>query len=221
MRFARAATTTGGPKLMVMIFAHPRVRAHLLEKGMVYSFRKHHKKTSDGIRPQTGKDWATDRRTGKKIADIHVAALEPIDSLNMEQVLEKYVPESGFYQGDGPLDDAILEWTQAINDLNPDAPIAGWIYQIDVLGNQASNHQGSKMGWRIFMRTKLDSDEWGGTRPLYDWETALDGYMRLEEYYDDIDIMLVKIERYSAATNYKNFKKPDMQSPEQTQKEAK
>ncbi len=92
--------------------------------------------------------------------------LEPIDSLNVEQVLEKYVPESGFYKGDGPLDDAILDWTQAINDLNPDAPIAGWIYQIDVLGNQASNHQGSKMGWRIFMRTKLDSDEWGGTRPL-------------------------------------------------------
>jgi len=116
----------------VMIFAHPQVRAYLLAHGLVYTFRKNHPKTADGIRPQTGKDWATNKRHGKKIADIWVTPMEPIDSLNMGQVLTKYVRESGFYAGHGRVDYAVVAWAQAINSLNPDEPTQGWIYQVEV-----------------------------------------------------------------------------------------
>ena len=75
---------------MVMIFAHPQVRAYLLEHGIVNTFRKHHKKTGDGVRPQTGDDWAAAYRTGPKIADIHITPMEAIDSPNTRQVLAKY-----------------------------------------------------------------------------------------------------------------------------------
>ena len=117
---------------MVMIFNHPQVRAYLLAHGLVYTFRKHHPKTADGIRPQTGKAWATNKRTGKKIADILVTPIEPIDSLNMGRILTKYVRESGFYAGHGRVDYAVVAWAQAINSLNPDEPTQGWIYQVDV-----------------------------------------------------------------------------------------
>ena len=116
-----------------MIFNQPRVRAYLLEHGLVYTYRKHHEKTADGVRLQTGRDWATDKRCGKKIADILVTPMEPINGLNMGQTLTKYARESGFYAGHGRVDDAVSEWTQAINSLNPDEPTKGWIYQVEVL----------------------------------------------------------------------------------------
>ena len=120
---------------MVMIFNHPLVRAYLLENGLVYTFRKHHPKTVDGVRLKTGKDWATNKRCRKKIADIRVTPIEPIDSLNMRRVLTKYVCESGFYTGNGRIDESVDEWIQAIKSLNPDKltePLRGWIYQVEV-----------------------------------------------------------------------------------------
>lgn len=119
---------------MVMIFAHPQVRAYLLKSGLVYTFRRHHKKTANGIRPQTGKDWACAKRTGKKIADICITPIEPIDGLNMGPILTKYARESGFYLGHGRVDDAVLEWSRVINLLNPDEPTQGWIYKVEILG---------------------------------------------------------------------------------------
>ena len=117
---------------MVMIFNHPIVRAYLLAHGLVYTLRKHHPKTADGIRPQTGKDWAAAKRTGKKIADIWITPIESIDSLNMGQVLTKYVRESGFYAGHGRVDEAVSDWARAINAMNPNEPTQGWIYQVEV-----------------------------------------------------------------------------------------
>ena len=119
---------------MVMIFANEKVRKYLLEHGLVYTFRSYHKKTVDGIRPQIGRDWATDRRTGKKIADINITPLVPIDCLNMGKVLSKYARESGFYVGHGRIDEAVSEWARAINSLNPKVPTAGWIYRVEVIG---------------------------------------------------------------------------------------
>ncbi len=116
---------------MVMIFSNPKVLDHLLEHDIVYSYRKYHRKTPDGIRIQTGEDWATDKRTGTKITDIHITPMEPVDALNMGQVLSKYVRQSGFYQGHGRVDDAVSEWAKAINSLNPDKPVAGWIYKVE------------------------------------------------------------------------------------------
>jgi len=132
---------------MVMIFANPLVRAHLLEQGLVYTFRQHHEKTDDGIRLKVGKDWATDKRGGKKIADINITPVTPIDCANMEQVLTKYARESGFYPdketlsnfytgGLGRFNYAISEWALAIYTLNPDEPAKGWIYKVEVLKNQ-------------------------------------------------------------------------------------
>ena len=125
-----------------MIFAHPRVRAYLLEHGIVYSYRKDHPKTSNGVRKQIGDDWATDKRTGKKIADIYITPLEPVNSLNIGQVLTKYAKESGFYVHrreagspwtlHGRVDAAASKWARAINELNPDERTAGWIYQVEV-----------------------------------------------------------------------------------------
>ncbi len=117
---------------MVIIFAHEKVREYLLKHGLIYTFRKYHKKTADGIRPQIGKDWATDKRCGKKIADVEITAMEPIDALNMGQVLSKYARESGFYLGHGRVDDAVSEWARAINSFNPRDPTAGWIYKVEV-----------------------------------------------------------------------------------------
>jgi len=119
---------------MVMIFNYKIVRDFLLEHGVVYTFRSHHKKTADGIRLQIGRDWATDRRTGKKIADINVTPVIPIDCLNMGKVLSRYARESGFYIGHGRIDEAVSDWARAINSLNPKSPTAGWIYRVEVIG---------------------------------------------------------------------------------------
>ena len=120
---------------MVMIFAHPKVRAYLLEHGLVYTFRKNHKKTPDGIRLQIGKDWATDRRTGNKIADINITPMESVDEDNLIQVLAKYVWQSGFYLSSilGKTDSAMSAWVTAIKGLNSTQFIRGWIYKVDVL----------------------------------------------------------------------------------------
>jgi len=124
---------------MVMIFSNKKVRDYLLSNGLVYTYRKNHRKTPDGIRPQVGKDWATDMRTGKKIADIFITVMESIDSQNMRQVLNKYASDSGFrdqkpsyYLKFGY--DTVTRWINAIHSLNPFAPRAGWIYKVEVLG---------------------------------------------------------------------------------------
>jgi len=129
---------------MVMIFGHPKVREYLLEHGLVYTYRKNHKKTADGIRPQTGRDWATDRRLGKKIADIYITPVEHIDCPINTNLLRKYARESGFYTGEapygsfytglGPIDLAVSEWSIAIKSLNPKSPSNGWIYRVEVIG---------------------------------------------------------------------------------------
>ena len=120
---------------MVMIFAQDNVREYLLEHGLVYTFRKYHKKTPNGIRPQIGKDWATDKRCGKKIADIYITPMEPIDALNME-TLSKYAQESGFHLGHGRVDDAVIDWAKVINSFNPRNPTAGWIYKVKILEDE-------------------------------------------------------------------------------------
>lgn len=118
---------------MVMIFANEKVREYLLEHGLVYTYRKNHQKTPNGIRPQIGKDWATDKRTGKKIADIFITPLESVDATNRRKVLATYARESGFYRWQHGILDAVSKWNQAIMSLNPFASNDGWIYRVEVI----------------------------------------------------------------------------------------
>lgn len=118
---------------MVMIFANKKVRDYLLSHGMVYTYRRYNPKTKTGVRYRVGRDWATDKRGGKKIADIFITIMEPIDAKNMKQVLRKYARHSGFF---GRITHtAIEDWTQAIHHLNPFAPKVGWIYKVEVIEN--------------------------------------------------------------------------------------
>ncbi len=107
---------------MVMIFANEKVREFLMKNGIVYTYRKMHPKTADGIRPQIGKDWATDRRTGKKIMDVVITPVEAIKYPHDINILRKYVSRSGF--------STTKEWAVAIKSLNPRTATVGWIYKV-------------------------------------------------------------------------------------------
>lgn len=95
---------------MVMIFQSEKPRQHLLEKGFVLTFRKLHMSGR-----KLGKDWITDKRCGKKIADVLVfseyATVKPT-----REMLAPYVNYSGF--------DSVDEWIEEIERLNrPDTLI--------------------------------------------------------------------------------------------------
>jgi len=118
---------------MVMIFANTQVREYLLEHGFVYTFRTYDKKTPNGIRPQIGSDWATDKRNGKKIADINVTPVTPIDVLNMGRVLTKYARQSGLHSKGAHTQDTVSKWARTINILNPNKGTAGWLYKVETV----------------------------------------------------------------------------------------
>jgi len=108
---------------MVIIFSHPKVREFLMKNGIVYTYRKMHPKTPDGIRPQIGKDWATDRRTGKKIMDVFITPVQIVLNSQSPDLFRKYVGESGF--------SSFMEWSLAIKYLNPRHALNGWIYKVE------------------------------------------------------------------------------------------
>jgi hypothetical protein len=95
-----------------MIFADEKARRQLLEKGFVYTFRiRKHK---------VGRDWATDRRGGRKICDIDVMLVREIAS---PEELIPYVIGSGFNNA--------YEWVRAIRRLNPKLrQIRGYLYRV-------------------------------------------------------------------------------------------
>lgn len=115
---------------MVIIFSHSKVREFLLRNGIVYTYRKMHPKTRYGVRPQIGDDWATDQRCGKKIMDVHITPVEKVYGSNLNQVLIKYVRESGFYRFTEHIQDPVEDWIEAIMDLNPKHDVEGWIYKV-------------------------------------------------------------------------------------------
>ena len=83
---------------MVMIFSLKKVREYLLTNGRVYTFRlKEHK---------TGPDWITDRRGGKKIADVLVHYAKRVYPLD----LLPWVNQSGF--------ENLGEWIATIFEVN-------------------------------------------------------------------------------------------------------
>jgi len=71
---------------MVISFSVKEARDQLMNKGVVYTFRWNKRK-------QTGKDWANEKRLGKKIADVFIDEPRLIEA---DSDLALYVSQSGF-----------------------------------------------------------------------------------------------------------------------------
>lgn len=93
-----------------MIFESEKARKHLLKYGVVFSFRKNRRK-------HIGKGWITDRRGGRKLADIFITEVEEIKPSQ----LGEYVGSSGFL--------TYYDWIDEIKRLNRGTlPESGWLY---------------------------------------------------------------------------------------------
>lgn len=88
---------------MVMIFQSEKARKQLMGKGFVFTIRRPERKC--------GKDWATNKRGGKKITDIAIFTIDDSFSLT-EQFLALYVVHSGFTSA--------KEWIEECRRLDPD-----------------------------------------------------------------------------------------------------
>jgi len=98
---------------MPIIFASEKACRRLLEKGIVYTFR---------LKPRLdiGRSWATDRRNGKKIANVYITY---VAHLSLRE-LAPYVEQSGF--------ESLDEWITAIKELNPKMKVnSGWLYKVE------------------------------------------------------------------------------------------
>lgn len=99
---------------MVMLFMVKEAREQLLKKGRVFTFRVYAHKT--------GRDWATDRRCGKKIADINIRFERKVDTA---VDLKPYVEYSGFQiWGD---------WVHVIKSRNKGNLVKGFLYEVTTI----------------------------------------------------------------------------------------
>lgn len=99
---------------MVMIFQSEKALRFLLEKGYVYTFRvKPHK---------DGRDWITNKRGGRKIADVVIDCWDRVYDL---KELKFYVDKSGFASYE--------EWLKEILRLNGFLPKEGWLFRVSLL----------------------------------------------------------------------------------------
>jgi len=96
---------------MVMIFVDPKPRNFLLNEGLVYTFRVKRRK-------KLGNDWLTDKRGGRKIANIIVLEMLEIQP----EDLSSFVGWSGF--------STLEEWHEAIKRINGFIPSKGWLYLV-------------------------------------------------------------------------------------------
>jgi hypothetical protein len=98
---------------MVVIFQGGKALNHLLRHGVVFTFKVHRRKT--------GRDWITDRRGGRKIADVIVEEEGEFAPSN----LGLYVEYSGF--------STLGEWIEEICRLNKRLPEKGWLYRVTLV----------------------------------------------------------------------------------------
>jgi hypothetical protein len=97
---------------MVMIFGSKKAREYLLKNGVVYSFRSKQRK-------DTGKNWITDKRGGKKLNNVEI---EEVGSMSM-YLLGDYVYASGFQ--------TLIEWIEEIKKVNKRiVDPFGWLYKV-------------------------------------------------------------------------------------------
>ena len=113
---------------MVIIFQNRQVLDHLLKTGEVYTYRRAPKRL--------GRDWATDRRCGKKVADVYIHLIAKVTRESIPEELDKVSPQSGL--------NTVESWMQAIENLNRgEVPEAGWLYHVVLVP-----HSQSSVVWR-------------------------------------------------------------------------
>lgn len=97
---------------MVMIFQSKKALARLLKEKSVATFRKNRRR-------ETGHDWITDHRGGKKIAEVMIRE----EGLYSPSALSEFVFLSGF--------SSLQEWKNEIQKLNNGRlPKEGWLYHV-------------------------------------------------------------------------------------------
>lgn len=122
---------------MVTIFACKPVLKYLLEHGFVITFRDHMLKDNNGVSIGTdckGLGWITDKRGGKKIADVkilwwndyhNVGFTVEGNQLDWKKILEEYVEDSGFKTVD--------DWIEVIKRFcHGSIPSIGYLYYVEL-----------------------------------------------------------------------------------------
>lgn len=104
---------------MVMIFQVQEAREQLLKKGRVFTFRAKN-------RHKLGRDWATDHRGGRKIANINVKLVAKV---TCPEMLWPYAYASGFES----LDAWVAKITEKYREVN------GNVYEVTLL--EVNNHE--------------------------------------------------------------------------------
>ena len=99
---------------MVISFSSPPARNHLLEKGMVYTFRKNKRK-------RLGNDWANEGRGKPKMCDVHI---EEIGEMSPSQLVP-YFQDSGF-----PSWSKWYDEIQRLNQFNFSVVQKGWLLKV-------------------------------------------------------------------------------------------
>lgn len=100
---------------MVIIFQNEKALQQLLNKGTAYTFRTHEHLICN--------DYVTNKRGGKKIAEVKVTKVIPIKTID-ENTLKPYVQESGFPTTE--------EWISAIKHFNPNIK-EGYIWKVELI----------------------------------------------------------------------------------------
>ena len=103
---------------MVIIFQSERALKHLLQHGLVYTVRLRRRKRVECL------DWVTDRRGGRKIADVYVCLVGGCGGTveAWKHNLWAWVDRSGFKTVD--------EWVDEILRLNRGKTGQAWIYLV-------------------------------------------------------------------------------------------
>jgi len=101
---------------MVMIFRSKKALDYLLQTGSVVTFR-----TKKRYYPN--KEWVTDRRGGKKIADVAIYYITEVEISDRKR-LEAYVYRTGF--------DSVDEWIAEIRKLHGDVKY-GHLYLVKIM----------------------------------------------------------------------------------------
>ena len=99
---------------MVISFSSLPARAHLLEKGMVYTFRKNRRK-------MLGDDWANEGRLKPKMCDVYI---EELGEITPGQLVP-YFQDSGFATWSKWFDEI-----RRLNNFNYSVAQKGWLYKV-------------------------------------------------------------------------------------------